>query len=73
MEDLEQNGTPGKVGCLHLFTEQEAGHLDESLLWKRVLTSRYADQVGRKVAKEKVGVGVLGAVVVCVELILALA
>jgi len=46
-----------------------------SLLWKHVLTSHYADQVGRKVAKEKVGVGVEvpGAVVVCVELILALA
>jgi len=29
------------------------------------------DQVGRKVAKEKVAVEVLGAVVVCVELILA--
>jgi hypothetical protein len=44
-----------------------------SLLWKHVLTSHYAYQVGKKVAKEKVGVGVLGAVVVCEELILALA
>jgi hypothetical protein len=33
--------------------------------------NRYVDQVGRKVAKEKVVVEVLGAVVVCVELILA--
>jgi hypothetical protein len=42
-----------------------------SRLWKHVLTNHYVDQVGRKVAKEKVAVEVLGAVVVCVELILA--
>jgi hypothetical protein len=40
-------------------------------LYGNILTSRYAGQVGRKVAKEKVVAGVLGAVVVCVELILA--
>lgn len=44
-----------------------------NLVWKHVLTSRHADQVGRKVAKEKVVAGVLGVAVACVELILALA
>ena len=59
MEDLEQNGTPGKVGCLCLFTDQEAGHLDESFM-ETCTNKSLCLSGGKKGGKGKGGGGVAG-------------